>query len=86
MAGDTLMPPLVLHRKTVDETVWEEGRRNGQDFLLYSKDTSSLIRDIFKDYLRKGFLKHGTTVGGSINLRDSPVIFLCDDCTAHIEE
>jgi hypothetical protein len=81
-----LMPLFIIHRKTVDEVVWEEGRRNGQDFLLHSKDTSYIIRDIFKDCLREGFLKHVMTVRGSINLRDSPAIFLSDNRTAYIDE
>jgi hypothetical protein len=57
MAGDTLMPLLVIHRKTIDDAVWEEGWRDGQDFLLRSNDTSYVTRDIFKEYLSSAFLR-----------------------------
>jgi hypothetical protein len=33
MAGDVLMPLRVIHRKTVDDAVWEDGWRDWQDFL-----------------------------------------------------
>jgi hypothetical protein len=86
MAGDTLMPLLIIHRKTVDQAVWEEGWRNGQDFLLRCNDTSYVTRDIFKDYLTEVFLKYVGTVRASMNLGDSPAVLLCDNCTAHIDE
>jgi hypothetical protein len=57
MAGNTLMPLLVIHRKTIDAAVWEEGWRDGQDFLVRSNDTSYVTRDIFKEYLTIVFLR-----------------------------
>jgi hypothetical protein len=86
MAGDTLMPLLVIHRKTIDEDVWLEGWRDGQDFLLRSNDTSYVTRDIFKEYLTSVFLKYVATVRESMNLSDSPAVLLCDNCTAHIDD
>jgi hypothetical protein len=32
MAGDTLMPLLVIHRMMVDQAVWDEGWPNGQNY------------------------------------------------------
>jgi hypothetical protein len=32
MANDVLMPLLVIHRKTVNDVVWEDGWRDGHGF------------------------------------------------------
>jgi hypothetical protein len=58
MAAATGMPLLVIHRKTVDEDVWLEVRRDGQNFLLHSNDTSYVTRDIFKGCLTVLFPKY----------------------------
>jgi hypothetical protein len=34
MAGDVLTPLLIIHRRTIDDAVWEDGWRNGEDFVL----------------------------------------------------
>ena len=86
MAGDTLMPLLVIHRKTIDQAVWEEGWKDGQDFLIRSNDTSYVTRDIFKEYLTIVFLRYVETVRESLNLHDFPAVLLCDNCSAHIDE
>jgi hypothetical protein len=80
------MPLLVIRWKTIDEDVWLEGWRDGQDFLLRSNDTSYMTRDIFKEYLTVVFLKYVATVRESRNLSDSPAVLLCDNCTAHIDD
>jgi hypothetical protein len=49
MAGDMLMPLLVIHRKTVDDAVWEDGWLDGQDFLIRSNDTSYLTPQLSKN-------------------------------------
>jgi hypothetical protein len=36
MAGDALMPLLVIDRRTIDAVVWEEGWRDEQDFTIRS--------------------------------------------------
>jgi hypothetical protein len=48
MAGDVLMPLLVIHRKTGDDAAWEDGWRDGQDFLIRSNNTSYVTHSIFK--------------------------------------
>lgn len=40
MAGDVLMPLLVIHRRTIDDTVWENEWRNGWEFMIHSNDTA----------------------------------------------
>jgi hypothetical protein len=51
MASDALMPLLVIHRRTIDAAVWEEGWRDGQDFMIRSNDTSYVTRPIFTEYV-----------------------------------
>jgi hypothetical protein len=51
MAGDVLMPLLVILRKTIDNTVWEDGRRDGHDFMIRSNDTASVTSSVFTEYL-----------------------------------
>jgi hypothetical protein len=36
MAGDILMPLLIVHRKTIDDAVWDEGWRDWRNFLIRS--------------------------------------------------
>jgi hypothetical protein len=86
MAGDTLMPLLVIHRKTIDDAVWEEGWRDGQDFLIRSNDTSYVTRDIFKEYLSSVFLRYVESTRESLNLRDFPAVLLCDNCSSHLDD
>jgi hypothetical protein len=76
MTGDPLMPLLVIYRKTIDDVVWEEGWRNGQDFLVRSNDTSDATQDIFKEYLTSVFLTSAESTGASLNLHDFPAILL----------
>jgi hypothetical protein len=85
MAGDALMPLLVIHRKTIDDAVWEEGWRNGQDFLIRSNDTSYVTRDIFKEYLTSAFLPYVASTRASLNLHEFPAVLLCDNCSSHID-
>jgi hypothetical protein len=46
-AGDALIPLLVMRRRTIDAAVWEEGWRDGQNFMVYSNGTSDVTRPIF---------------------------------------
>jgi hypothetical protein len=59
--------------------------RDGQDFLLRSKDTSYVMRDIFKEYLTMVFLNYVVTVLESMNFSDSPAVLLSDNYTAHVD-
>jgi hypothetical protein len=51
MAGDALMPLWVILRKTIDNAVWEDGRRDGQDFMIRSNDRASVTSSVFTEYL-----------------------------------
>jgi hypothetical protein len=86
MAGDVLMPLLVIHRKTIDDAVWEEGWRDGQDFLLRSNDTSYVTRPIFKDYLTAVIIPYFAGTRQSLHLDGFPGVLLCDNCASHIDE
>jgi hypothetical protein len=70
----------------VDEAVWEEGWRDGQDFLLRSNQTPYVTREIFREYLTTVLLKYVTTVRETMDLTDSPAVLLCDNCAAHIDD
>jgi hypothetical protein len=86
MAGNVLMPLLVIHRKTVDDAVWEDGWRDGQDFLIRSNDTSYVTHQIFEEYLRDAVLKYFKTTRETMHLENFASVLLCDSCSSHIDE
>jgi hypothetical protein len=85
MAGDIPMPLPVIHRKSIDCAIWEEGWREGQDFFIRSNDTSHVTRDIFNEYSTKVILEYVATTGRSLNLGNSPAILLCDNWVSHCD-
>jgi hypothetical protein len=58
MASDVLMPLLVMRRRTIDAAVWEEGWRDGQDFMIRSNDTSYVTRPIFTEHVTSVILPY----------------------------
>jgi hypothetical protein len=86
MAGAMLMPLLVIHRKTVDDTVWEDGWRDGQDFLIRSNETSYVTRPIFKEYIRDVILKYFNTTRETMDLENFAGVLLCDNCSPDIDQ
>jgi hypothetical protein len=86
MVDDVLMPLLVIHQKTVDNAVWEDGWRDGQDFLIRSSDTSYVTRPIFKEYIRDVILKSFNTTRETMHLENFAGVLLCDNCSSHIDE
>jgi hypothetical protein len=85
MAGDVLMSLLLIHWKTVDDAVWEDGWRDGQDFLIPSNDTSYVTRPIFKESIRD-VLKYFNTARETMHLENFAGVLLCDNCSLHIDE
>jgi hypothetical protein len=86
MTGDVLMPLLVIHRKTVDDAVWEDGWRDGHDFLIRSNDTSYVTRPIFEEYIREVVLKYFSTTREMVHLENFVGVLLCDNCSSHTDE
>jgi hypothetical protein len=86
MAGDTLTPLLVIHRKTIDEEVWAEGWRDGEDVMLRSNDTSYVAQAIFDEYIEKIFVPYIETVRRKIHMRKQHAVLLCDNCSSHMSE
>jgi hypothetical protein len=68
MAGDALMPLLIIHRRTIDAVVWEEGWRDGQDFMIRSNDTSYDTRSIFTEYVTSVILPYFAATRESLHL------------------
>jgi hypothetical protein len=69
MAGDILIPPLVIHRKIISDAVYEEGRRNGQDFMIRLNETFHVTRPVFPEYLNNVILQYFATTRQGWNLR-----------------
>jgi hypothetical protein len=86
MAGDALMPLLVIHRRTIDAAVWEEGWQDGQDFMIRSSDTSYVTRPIFTEYVTSVILPYFAVTRESLHLQDFTGVLLCDSCSSHINE
>jgi transposase len=86
MAGDVVVPLLVIHRKTIDDAVWEEGWRDGQDFLIRSNDSSYVTRTIFKEYLTQVVVPYYVTTRQSLNFKQFPGVLLCDNCASHVDD
>jgi hypothetical protein len=76
----------VIHRKTVDDDVWEDGWRDGQNFLIRSNDTSYVTRPIVKESLRDVVLKYFNTARETMHLENFAGVLLCDNCPSHIDE
>jgi hypothetical protein len=70
MAGDALMPLLVMHRRTIDAAVWEERWRDGQNFMIRSNDTSYVTRPIFTEHVTSVILPHFAATRESLHLQD----------------
>jgi hypothetical protein len=86
MAGDVLMPLLVIHRKTGDDAVCEDGWWDRQDFLIRSNNTSYVARPIFKEYIRDVVVKYFNTTRETMDLENFAGVLLCDNCSSHIDE
>jgi hypothetical protein len=70
MAGDGLMPLLVIHRRTIDAAVWEKGWQDGQDFMIHSNDTSYVTCPIFTEYVTSVTLPYFAATRESLHLQD----------------
>jgi hypothetical protein len=86
MAGDVLMPLLVTHRRTIDAAVWEEGWRDGQDFMIRSNDTAYVTRPVFSEYVNGVIVPYIATTRETLNLGNTPAVLLCDNCSSHISD
>jgi hypothetical protein len=85
-ASDVLTPLLVIHWKAVDDAIWEDRWRTGEDFLIRSNDMSYVTRPIFKEYIREVVLKYFNTTCETTHLDDFSGVLLCDNCSSHIDE
>jgi hypothetical protein len=86
MAGDALMPLLVIHRRTIGAAIWGEGWRDGQDLMIRSNDTSYVTRPVFTEYVTSVILPHFAAARDSLHFRDFIGFLLCNHCTSHINE
>jgi hypothetical protein len=82
-ACDVLMPFLVIHQKTGDDAVWEDGWRNEQNFLIRFNDRSYMTRPIFKEYVREVVRKYFSATRETVHLYDFAGVLLCDNCSSH---
>jgi hypothetical protein len=76
MAGDALMPVLVIHLKTTDAAVWEEGWRDGQDFMIRSNNMSYVARPFFIEHLTSVTFPNFAATREILHSRISPVFSL----------
>jgi hypothetical protein len=79
MADGVLTSLLVIHGKTVDDAVWEDGWRDWQDFLSRSNDSSYVTRPIFKECVKEAVLKYFNARREMIHLDDFAGILHCDN-------
>jgi hypothetical protein len=86
MAGDVLMPFLLIHRRTIDAAVWEEGWWNGQDFMIRSSDTSYVTRPIFTEYVTSVIQPYFAATRESLHLQAFTDVSFCDNYSSHIDE
>jgi hypothetical protein len=86
MAGDALMPLLVIHQRTIDVAVWKEGWRDGQDFMIRSNDAPYVTRPIFTERVTSVILPYFAGTRESLHLQDFTDVLLWDNCSSHIDE
>jgi hypothetical protein len=86
LASDALMPLLLIRRKTINAAVWEEGCRDGQDFMIRSNNTSYVARPIFTKYVTSVILPYFDATRESLRLQDFNSVLLCDNCSSPMNE
>jgi hypothetical protein len=86
MAGDALMPLLVIHRRIIDAAVWEEGWRDRQHFMILSNDMSDVTCPIFTEYVTSVILPYFAATRESLHPQNFTGVLLCDNCSSHIDE
>jgi hypothetical protein len=80
------VPLLVIHWRTIDAAVWEEGWRDGQYFRIRSNDTSYVTRPIFTEYVTSVILLYFAATRESFHLQDFTSVLFWDNCSSHIDE
>ena len=86
MAGDSLMPLIVTHRKTLDEEVKRSGMRIGEDFMLEYQESAFVTKEIFSKYISSVFIPYVQKVRENPLYTDKSAALLCDNCSAHFDE
>jgi hypothetical protein len=86
MAGDVLMPLLLIRQETIDDAVWEKGWWDGEDFLIRSNDAAEMTRLVSAEYRTRVIVPSFATRRASMKLGNVPGVLLCDNCSSHISE
>lgn len=83
MAGDVLPPVIISKRVTIDNEIFEEGWREGQDFVYYYQENSFMTKNIFQDYILKHIIPYIVNTRKMMKLEEFPGVLLIDNCPSH---
>jgi hypothetical protein len=86
MAGNMLIPLLVIHQKTIDDAVWEEGWWDGQNFMIRFNDTTYVTRSVFTGYLTSFHFPKFEATRKTMNLQNFLCVLLCDNCSSDVAQ
>ena len=86
MAGDTLTPMFITHRKTIYKEIQGTGIREGEDLILEYQPKSYINNSLFSKYIDDVILKYVKEVRKNELYRDEPAVILCDNCTSHLDD
>jgi hypothetical protein len=77
---------LVIHRRTIGSTPWEEGWRNGEKCVLKQNDSSYEIYDISDDFLQAVFIERVKEVRTKIKLPTAMIVLSSENCLSQLSE
>ena len=86
MAGDTLVPMIISHRKTIDKELVESGLREGEDYILKYQKSSFIDKEIFSEYVQKILFTYIDEIRKNEIFKNEPAVILCDNCSAHVDD
>lgn len=86
MAGDTLMPLIISHRKRPDKKLEETGLREGDDFMIEYQKSCFVTKEIFSKYVQSVLFPYIENIRKLKDFGTETAVILCDNCSAHVSD
>ena len=86
MAGDTLTPMFITHRKTIYKEIQGTGIREGEDLILEYQPKSYVNKSLFSRYIDDVMLKYINELRKNPLYLNEPAVIICDNCSAHLDD
>lgn len=86
MAGDTLMPLLITHRKRTENELSETGLREGDDYMIRYQKNCFITKEIFNEYIETVLFPYIKKIRENPLFSNERAVILCDNCSSHVSE